>query len=309
MSDTGNQSAPTSEVASESTVTETQQIEGTQENDSQPVPKMSKRMKIKVDAQEFDEELPFEFDENNKAQVDYIRRHLQMSKAASKRMQEAAVTRKQAEQFLDALNNDPMRVLSNPKIMGEDKFREIAEAFLSKKLQEQMLSPEERSRLEKEDRLRKYEEQEKQRQEAEQSEKIQRLQEHYTDHYQKVIVGALEGSNLPKNPFTVKRMAELMQKNLQYGMELEPSTLAQLVREDYQKELVALIGSSNPEQILGLFGEEVSQKIRKHDLEKLKAGNPGFGQRSPHTPNQTSNPAKPMNRDEWKAMLDKRSRE
>lgn len=309
MSDTGNQSAPTSEVASESTVTETQQIEGTQENDSQPVPKMSKRMKIKVDAQEFDEELPFEFDENNKAQVDYIRRHLQMSKAASKRMQEAAVTRKQAEQFLDALNNDPMRVLSNPKIMGEDKFREIAEAFLSKKLQEQMLSPEERSRLEKEDRLRKYEEQEKQRQEAEQSEKIQRLQEHYTDHYQKVIVGALEGSNLPKNPFTVKRMAELMQKNLQYGMELEPSTLAQLVREDYQKELVALIGSSNPEQILGLFGEEVSNKIRKHDLDKLKSGNPGFGQRSPQAPNQPSNPAKPMNRDEWKAMLDKRSRE
>ena len=309
MSETGNVSAPTTEVASESTVNETQTTEGTQETESQVAPKMSKRMKIKVDSQEFDEELPFEFDENNKAQVDYIRRHLQMSKAASKRMQEAAVTRKQAEQFLEALNNDPMRVLSNPKIMGEEKFREIAEAFLSKKLQEQMLSPEERSRLEKEDRLRKYEEQEKQRQEAEQSEKIQRLQEHYTDHYQKVIVGALEGSNLPKNPFTVKRMAELMQKNLQYGMELEPSTLAQLVREDYQKELVALIGSSNPEQILGLFGEEVSQKIRKHDLEKLKSGNPGFSPRQTQGATQTPNTAKPMNRDEWKAMLDKRSRE
>ena len=92
-------------------------------------------------------------------------------------------------------------------------------------------------------------------------------------------------------------------------MELEPSTLAQLVREDYQKELVALIGSSNPEQILGLFGEEVSQKIRKHDLEKLKSGNPGFGPRQIQGNTQNQNPAKPMNRDEWKAMLDKRSRE
>lgn len=223
-----------------------------------------KKYKIKVDGNEEEMEL----DLNDEAT---IIRHLQMSKAASKRMNEAAITRKQAEQFINALQTDPMRVLSDPRIMGNDKFQKIAEEYLSKKLQEQMLSPEEIKRAEMEEKLRKYEEAEKRTREEAEQKQIAQLEEHYAQEYQKTIIAALQSSNLPKNAFTVKRMAELMQKNLQHGLDLEPSHLAQLVKEDYQRELVSLIGGSDAEHIISMFGEDITNKIRKHDLAKFKS--------------------------------------
>ena len=69
-----------------------------------------KKFKIKVDGNEEEMEL----DLNDEAS---LVRHLQMSKAASKRMNEAALTRKQAADFINALQNDPMRVLSDPRIV------------------------------------------------------------------------------------------------------------------------------------------------------------------------------------------------
>lgn len=250
---------------------ETTNPQETQQVEQAPItPKLSKKLKIKLDGQEYDEELPFEVDENNKDQVEYLKRHLQMSKVAQKRMNEAALTRKQAEQFIQALQNDPMRILSNPKLMGEEKFQKIAEEFLARKIQEQMMSPEEKRQREMEERLRNYEEQDKQTREKAEQEQFQQLQAHYQEQYTKTITEALETSNLPKNPFTVKRMAQLLQQNIKHGLELEPKHLAQLVREDYQREIASLIGSSNPEQIISMFGEEVTNKLRKHDLDNLR---------------------------------------
>lgn len=234
-------------------------------------PKLSKKLKLKIDGAEVEEELPFEIDENNKEQVEYLKRNLQMSKVANKRMSESAATRKQAEQFIEMLQNDPMRVLSNPKLMGEEKFQKIAEEFLAKKIQAQMMTPEERQRADMEERLRKYEEQEKSSKEKAEQEQMQALQAHYQESYTKTITQALESSNLPKNPYTVKRMAQLLQQNIKHGLDLEPAHLAQLVREDYQKELASLINAANPEQIIAMFGEDTVNKLRKHDLQKLKS--------------------------------------
>jgi hypothetical protein len=234
-------------------------------------PKLSRKIKLKIDGEEFDEELPFDYDESDAKQVDYLKRQLQLSKVANKRMNESAMTKKQAEQFIQALQNDPMRVLSNPKLMGEEKFQKIAEEFLAKKLQDQMLSPEEKKHRDMEERLRQYEDQEKTNKEKAEQEQMQALQAHYQESYTKTITQALDTSNLPKNPYTVKRMAQLLQQNIKHGLELEPSHLAQLVREDYQKELASLISTSNPEQIIAMFGEETVNKLRKHDLEKLKS--------------------------------------
>lgn len=273
-------------------------------------PKLTKKLKLKVDGNEFDEELPFEVDENNKEHVDFLKRHLQMSKAASKRMAETSKIRKEAEQFLQMLQNDPMSVLSNERIMGEKRFREIAENYLAKQLEEQMLSPEEKHQRDMQERLRKYEEAEKKQKEESEAAEMQKLQDHYAQQIEKTITTALESSNLPKNTFTVARMASLLKKNLDHGLELEPSQLAQLVREDYQKELVSLIGSSNPEQILAIFGEDVALKIRKHDLAKLKNGT--FQPKQSKQSQEVDQPKdeKPfLTMSEWKQSLNKRVRE
>lgn len=275
MSDTNSS---TQTVTSDASVNTEAQQNSNQEVAEVVTPKLTKKLKLKVDGQELEENLPFEVDENNKDQVEYLKRNLQMSKAASKRMQESAADRKQAEQLIQALQNDPMRVLNDPRIMGEEKFRNIAEQFLAKKLQEQMLTPQERKQIEMEERLRTYEEAEKKQRDQAEQEQIKQLEEHYAQQFQKTIIDALQGSNLPKNPFTVKRMADLMQKNLQYGLELDSKYLAQLVKEDYQKELINLINGSEADQIISMFGEDVTNKIRKHDLAKFKASQTGYKQ-------------------------------
>ncbi len=256
-----------------------------------------KKYRIKVDGNE--EEMEIDLNDEQT-----LIRHLQMSKAASKRMNEAAITRKQAEQFIHALKTDPLRVLSDPRVMGSEKFQAIAEEYLSKKLQEQMLSPEERKRMEMEDKLRKYEEQEKRTKEEAEQKQIQQLEEHYAQQYQKTIIEALQSTNLPKNAFTVKRMAELLQKNIQHGLDLEPHHLAQLVKEDYQRELVGLIGGSDAEQIISMFGDDLANKIRKHDLSKLKAKLAPQSIEKDLSRNQSSQaPKGKMRSDEYEAYL------
>ncbi len=248
---------------------ETTAPEAAEENKSeqqQPVaaPVAKKKFKYKADGAEVEEEL----DDNE------IGNRLSLAKAAQKRMQEASTTKRQMDNFIKALKEDPMSVLSNPQVMGNEKFQEIAEAFLSRKLEEQMLTPEQRAQKAMEEKLSKYEAEEKKRTEAAEAQKAQQLQEHYTKQFETTIMTALQSSALPKNAFTVKRMAELMQKNIQHGLDLEPAQLAQLVKEDYQSEIRALVGGADPESMLAMLGGEVADKIRKHDLSKFQVKNP-----------------------------------
>lgn len=293
MSDEATSSAPVEAPTSAAEVDTTQ---ATSKADPTPAQVANlKKYKIKVDGNEEEVELDLNDEQT-------LVRHLQMSKAASKRMNEAAITKKQAEQFINALKTDPVRILTDPRIMGNEKFQAIAEEFLAKKLQEQMLSPEERKHIEMEERLRKYEESEKKAKEEAEQKQIAQLEAHYAQQYQKTIIEALQSTSLPKNAFTVKRMAELMQKNIQHGLELEPHHLAQLVKEDYQRELVGLIGGSDADQIIAMFGEDVANKIRKHDLAKLKSklGPQASGKESPRPKQDVGRKMRP---DEYEAYL------
>lgn len=268
-------SAPAStDTSPASGVAEKPQVENEMPASSPPPKVEKKKFKYKADGAEVEEEL-------DDAEIG---NRLSLAKAAQKRMQEAANVQRQTKAFYEALQKDPLAVLTDPKVMGSEKFQQLAEQFLSKKLQEQMLTPEERAMREKEERLAKYEQEEARRNEEANQAKARQLEEHYAKQYEQTIMTALQSSSLPKNPFTVKRMAELMQKNIQYGLDLEPQALAQLVKEDYQSELKALVGGADPEAILGMFGEELSNKIRKHDLSKFQVKNP--------TPKQTEQPVK-----------------
>lgn len=255
-----------------------------------PPPKVEKKkFKYKADGAEVEEEL-------DDAEIG---NRLSLAKAAQKRMQEASNVQKQTRAFYEALQKDPLSVLTDPKVMGSEKFQQLAEKFLSQKLAEQMLTPEERAMRDKEERLAKYEQEEAKRNEEANQAKAQQLEAHYAKQYEQTIMTALQTSNLPKNPFTVKRMAELMQKNIQHGLDLEPQALAQLVKEDYQSELRQLINGAEPEAILGMFGEDISNKIRKHDLSKFQAKNPAPKPTGPSAPQENKQKMSPREYTEY----------
>ncbi len=281
----------------ETNSTDGAQDKAQQTNEAQAIVERRK-YKYKVDGKEVEEEL---------SDSD-VQKHLSMSKAAYKRMQEAASEKKQAQEFVKMLRENPEAVLNNEQIMGSKKFREIAEQYLSKQLQEEMLSPEEKHKREMESKLKQYEETEKQQRQQAEAKQMEQLQAHYAQDYEQKIITGLQSQNIPKTPRTVKRMAELMSKNLQYQLELEPQQLAEIVKQDYIKEIQELFGATESDALLNLLGDGVSNKIRQADLKKLKASNP-FGQSKQQSNNQQIQSEKPthkMSKDEWREYLDKK---
>lgn len=288
-------SAAPAEQATNSTENENNVDKVAETKDAQaPVPN-KKKYKIKVDGQEFEEELDLNDDEG-------IKRHIQMSKAAQKRMSESAKIKQQAEQFLQALQTDPVKLLSNPKL-GLD-FRKIAEEYLTKQLEVEMLSPEQRKSREMEERLKAYEEEKRQATEKQRADQQSMLEQHYAQSYDKTITEALANSGLPKTPKTVKRMAELLYSNLKNGFELEPKSLVEMVRQDYINEIKELFGAANGDLLLQLLGDDVANKIRKTDLAKLRTVQPEF--KKPEALGNEQQSQKRVTTEEWLAERRKR---
>jgi hypothetical protein len=257
-----------------------------------------KKFKLKVDGQELDEEIDLNDDEA-------VKRHLQMSKAAQKRMSEAAQVKRQAEEFIHQLKSNPRAILTDPNL-GVD-FKKIAEEYLAEQLEMEMLSPEQRKLKEYESKIRAHEE-EKRRQEQEVHQKqLVELQQRYADDYDKKFTSALQTNGIPKTPRTVKRMAELMHKNIEYGFELEPGQLAELVREDYINEMKELFGATDGDTLLKLMGDDMANKIRKADLARLKKGEIRPPKPVEQAPQPSPSSQRRMSTEEWLAEVRKRA--
>ena len=132
-----------------------------------------KKYKVKIDGEEL------EVDEEE------LLRGYQTKKAADKRFQEGAMARKQAEEFVRLLKEDPFKVLSNPQI-GHD-VRQLAEEFLASQLEEEMLSDEERERREMKRKLQEYEESEKKKKQEQEELQKKELKQRYAQDYQNQI--------------------------------------------------------------------------------------------------------------------------
>jgi hypothetical protein len=195
----------------------------------------------------------------------------QTRRAADEKFREAAMARKQAEEFINLLKKDPIKVLSHPGL-GID-FRKLAEEYLYSQLEEELMDPKDRE-------LKKYkamiEEQERIKAEQEQAEReaqIERLKAQYSQDYVKDITAALQDTGLPKNEFTVKRIAFYMAEALKRGYNLTARQVAPLVKEDYIKEQKALYSSLDGDLLIQLLGEDLVNKVRKYDVSKVKAKN------------------------------------
>jgi hypothetical protein len=218
-------------------------------------PAAMRLLKLKVDGQEF--ELP-------ESEVISL---AQQGKSANKRFQEAAATRKEAETIVNYLKNNPKEAF---KRLGID-VRKFSEDTLMEILQQEQMSPEQRKAQENEHRLREYEAKEKALREQEQQAKMAELERQHAEHYDKMFVQALTESGLPRTAYTVKRMAELTMVNIKKGLNLEPSQLAKIVREDYENEIKSMFGQADGDTLMNLLGKDGVKKLSKAQLAQYKS--------------------------------------
>lgn len=218
---------------------------------------VKRALKLKIDGQEI------EYDLSNE---DQLKRDLQLSRAAQKRMQEASQMRKQAEDLLHFAKQNPREFFEK---VGLNPV-EFSEMILSEKLEQEMLTPEERTHREMERKLKEYQDREEQQKREAETKRMSELEEKYAQDIQTQFTTALENSGLPKSPRTIARMAELQMISLNNGLDLNPTDMVELVRQSYITEIQELFGQTDGEALMGLMGESVASKIRKHDLSRIK---------------------------------------
>lgn len=239
-----------------------------------------KRHKLKVDNEEL------EVDEEE------LKRGYAHNKAASKRMEEAAAMRKQAEQAF-AMLKDPAqlrKLLEDPRV-GVD-FRKLAEDYVWEQLQEEALTPEQKKQKDIERELEKYRNSEKERAATSEREEAEKLQQKYSDEYERTIIQALDQGGIPKTRGAVRRMAQYLQLAVANNLEVSPADLVARVRQDLIEEHQSMYGEGDPTTLLSILGEDLAKKIREADLKRLKSTQPVARQKPPSQAKPTRNPEK-----------------
>ena len=251
-----------------------------------------KPYKIKVDGKEYN------------VSIEEALKLAQKGVGADRKFNEAYKLRQQAEQFIHQLKTDPMSILMNPNLGFN--FKQMAQDFLAKEIEKEMMSPEQRELFETKEKIRQLEEEKKGAAEKESEARMQQLVSHYSTEYEKDIQSALQTSGLPKTRGTVKRLAYYMQKGLERGVELKAGDVIDLVRADYIQEHNELYGATDGDTLLKMFGDQTLKKIMEANLKKVKGGDslPPTRTKS-EGPAILSTPTKRMDKDEWREQLDK----
>ncbi|CAM6000299.1 unnamed protein product [Sphagnum balticum] len=191
----------------------------------------------------------------------------QLGIGANEKFEQAAKTRKQAEEVLEIIQKNPAEALTK---LGFD-VRKLAEEYLAEKIQEEMLTPEQKKVKEMEQQLKKYQEEKAEFERQQREAQISQLQSQYEVDIQQKIINAIDANKLPKNPKTVARFAEYMLEGVENGVDYDPRDLAPRIRRDLEEEHRQMYRDSAVEEILKILGPDTLKKIRQYELQKVKS--------------------------------------
>jgi hypothetical protein len=218
-----------------------------------------KKFKLKVDGKEED----FELDLGNEEE---LKKHLQLSKASQKRMQEMSDLRKQVEEFVEFAKKNPRGLL---KELGLDD-RKFAEEIINEALEESKKTPEqiEREKLQKELESLKAE-RDKEKSERERAE-FERIKSEQAQKLDDEMTSALDTGGLPKSPYTIKRMADYMLLAARNNVDLNPADIVHLIKKEMQSDLKDFFSASPDELVEELVTSDRITNIRKKALAKSR---------------------------------------
>lgn len=265
----------------QSAAIETPQVEG-QSTEQSPVgaapqtkeekkaeAKKVKQLKLKVNQKEIVEDLPFEVDE---AHAEWMAKNLQKAKAFDGKAQEYSQLERDVVEFMELLRTNPKKALSNPDF-GID-VKKLAAEIIEEQIALAQKSPEE---IEKEKLKAELEEIKAQRKrEAEEAKKTQQqlLEEKALKDYDEQVTNVLKKNNLPKNRYTVNKMAMYMLDALDKKINVTPEDIVHLVKEDLTNDWKELVGGLPEEQLEQFIGEDIFDKVRKKNIAKVKQNQP-----------------------------------
>lgn len=222
--------------------------------DSAPQPETpaERKFRLKVNGQEK------EFTEAE------VLKRAQLAEAAQEKFQKAA----HLEKLEKAIQQGDRKAIQ--KLLGDDRFHNFAVEYLSERLEEEEMSPKERELRARERQLAEHEERIKSEQAEKQAQAMQQLEDHFAQKFDQEFSAAMKQLKLPPTPKAVARMAELMKQNLEMGLDLPATSIAQLVKEELTTTVKSIMDGLDDDSLAALLGEQVEEKLRKRSMAKLK---------------------------------------
>lgn len=210
--------------------------------------------RVTVDGQDM------EVDENE------LRRGYTHAKAASKRMEEAAMSKKEAEQVLRVFRENPKEAF---RLLGRDA-RQFAEQVINEELSEALLSPQEKELRDYKRKVERYEGERRTAQEQYEREQMESDIARQAESIQSEIINVLDSAGLPKTERTVSRIVYYMQSALQAGYNVSPRDVIDQVKQDYKYDINSLLGGLPEEALKDFLEAGVFSKVAKSTVKQGK---------------------------------------
>jgi hypothetical protein len=220
--------------------------------------KVKQKYNLKVDG----EEIEWEGSEED------VKRELQLARKARKEIQTANELKKEIASLLDLLKTNPSAVLEDPAI-GID-VKQFAQEILNQQMEDELKSPEQRAKEELEKEIEELRSKQKQEEEQRKKLEFERAVQKAEGEIEEKFIQALDESELPKSPYLLKRMADVMLTGLSNKKEINPKQALSIVRREMHKDLNEMFSSSPEELVEQLLGEGNVKRFNKYQLSKFK---------------------------------------
>lgn len=266
----GTQAPQVAEVQSDNQVQDVvENVENNEQQTQAETPKEEtkaekrlKKLKLKVDGEEFEEEVDLDDD-------DYLVRQLQLAKMGQKRAQSYSQLEKEVVDFINELKTNPKKALQSSYV-GLD-IKKLAAEIIEEEIERSQKSPEQLAREEMENELKALKEEREREKEEARMRQLAEKQQQDIERYDLLFEKALNSTDLPKTPYTLKKMADWMYVALDQGVEIEPQEVANLIRDEMQSDLRSMFALMPEEVIEQFMGEENFNRVRKKKIAAAKA--------------------------------------
>jgi hypothetical protein len=222
---------------------------------------LKKRLKLKVDGKEIEEEIDFNDDEA-------LRRHLQKSKAFDTRNKEYTGFKSQVDQFFKQLQEDPESVLEQLGMNVDD----MATKRLQRKVEEMQKSPEQLEKEKMAKELEKYRKEAEAYKKAQEEAQMETMKNKHAAEFENQISDALEKSKakLPSNnPKVYAMIAKTMMDAIEAGYaDVTVSDIIPVVERQWKEELRSYFDTSSEDIMEDIIGKQNLERLRNKRLAK-----------------------------------------
>lgn len=245
-----------------------------------------------------------------------LRRTLGSARGVQQKLSEVAEQKRQAESILSAQQalkqartaaerRQALKMLTGDDFDDEAYALQVArDAFERQQAEQQMSESERRLAHEKSQMARELEHYKRQeeaaRQQAEAAES-QRVLENLRTQLSNAALESLKATGLsPQSaPHLVRRMAPMLQRSLELGLELSPQELGSAALNEMKSEYGHMLGTMEGDALLSFLGDDVARRVSQAVIARHRGKSNVTPAQSAPTPQSSSHNGPPIGSTEW----------